>query len=140
MTASGPFAMGPSAAAPISRNALRSGSNTSAIHASTSSSKLGSDLTQTAPPTLKSEEKNQRTPSLKPEVTVEEYSDPEDGVQIIDMEQVTGMDWMAPDVVKREPQTTKKRWPKRDASMSGDHNKMEECKLDLSCCSKLTSF
>jgi DNA-directed RNA polymerase III subunit RPC4 len=38
---------------------------------------------------------------LKKEEPIEVYSDPEDGVEIIDIEQVGALDWMAPDVLRK---------------------------------------
>jgi DNA-directed RNA polymerase III subunit RPC4 len=38
----------------------------------------------------------------------EVYSDPDDGVEIVDMENVRQMDWMAPESLRKDRQTTKK--------------------------------
>lgn len=43
------------------------------------------------------------------EEDAEVYSDPEDGIEIIDMENVRSMDWMAPESLKKEREGDKRR-------------------------------
>lgn len=98
MTASGPFAMGPAAMASSShprRSALRS-----TPIAVPSGGHLSASLDSTAPSVLGSSEAK-RVKMEENAEPLEVYSDPEDGVEIVDMEQVKGMDWMAPDLLMR---------------------------------------
>ena len=102
MTASGPFAFG----------------STAASHTPTRRSVPKSNFPQRSV-----------GPSLVPQVKVEDgttavaaasgdlgehgaddvvYSDPEDGVEIVDMEDVQYMDWMAPDSLLKEKEDTKR--------------------------------
>lgn len=46
----------------------------------------------------------------------EEYSDPDEGVEIIDMENVHRMDWMAPDSIKKERKNSQKKVKKEENS------------------------
>jgi DNA-directed RNA polymerase III subunit RPC4 len=100
MTASGPFAMGPSAMSgpSSSRSALKVGTAISAP--GPSASKIGADLTNAAAPRLHSAKS--KVKGKEEEEDKEMYSDPEeDGVEIIDMTLVKDMDWSAPDILKR---------------------------------------
>jgi DNA-directed RNA polymerase III subunit RPC4 len=56
----------------------------------------------------------------------EVYSDPEDGVEIVDMDDVRQMDWMAPETLRkeREGKSAKKAKIKIKAESAGD-----ECEL-----------
>lgn len=101
MTASGPFAMGPSAMSgpSTSRSALRA--NTTIMPPSgTSSPKIGSALSNIVAPKLQSSKGKVK---LEEEETYKEvYSEQEeDGVEIIDMSLVKDMDWSAPDLLNR---------------------------------------
>ena len=44
----------------------------------------------------------------------EVYSDPDDGVEIVDMDQVHQMDWMAPEVLRRDRQSDKHKVKKEE--------------------------
>lgn len=117
MTASGPFAMGPSAMSgpSSSKSALRSGN---AITAPSGSNQLASELTNTGAPKLHTH---------KAKVKVEEedayqeiYSEPEEeGVEIVDMNQVKAMDWSAPDVLNRGTNRTKVKIEKKHEKLNG---------------------
>ncbi|KAH9995372.1 RNA polymerase III RPC4-domain-containing protein [Russula compacta] len=112
MTASGPFAMGPSQAG---SSTWHSGPRVSAM--STASSRgptdaaaaaaLGANLTGTTAPALKKERAERR---VQVDQDAEVYSDPDEGVEIVDMRSVHAMDWMAPESlkVKRAHEKTKK--------------------------------
>jgi DNA-directed RNA polymerase III subunit RPC4 len=110
MTASGPFAMGPSQAG---SSAWRTGPRVSAASIAPGGSPadraaLGANLTKTAAPTLKKEgaERGARVDDDEAEV----YSDPDEGVEIVDMRNVHMMDWMAPENLKWEThERTKKK-------------------------------
>ena len=90
MTASGPFAMGPTlAGSSIRRSAPRSVSRTS----------LKNDFGNT--------DDNVKNGAIKTE-DGEYYSDPDEGVEIVDMEDVHQLDWMAPDSIRKERQMSQK--------------------------------
>lgn len=102
MTASGPFAMGPSQAG---SSAWRSGPRVAAVSAAPRGpldpAALGANLTKTAGPALKKEERGVE-PRVRVEDDAEVYSDPDEGVEIVDMRNVHTMDWMAPESLKSE--------------------------------------
>ena len=105
MTASGPFAMGPSKAG---SSAWHGGPRVSAMPAAprgppTDSSALGANLTKTPAPTLK--ERVERRVHIDEDAEV--YSDPDEGVEIVDMRNVHAMDWMAPESLKWESKREK---------------------------------
>jgi len=89
MTASGPFALGPTlAGSSIRRSAPRS------------------NFAPTAPvlaPTAPVSRTSTSFGIVKAE-DGEYYSDPDEGVEIVDMENVHQLDWMAPDSIKKERQ------------------------------------
>ncbi|KAJ7432648.1 hypothetical protein B0H11DRAFT_2209380, partial [Mycena galericulata] len=92
MTASGPFAMGP---AMSGNNARR--------------------LTRLSAATIKKENDLKGKEKDKPSVEDEEvYSEPDEGVEIIDMEDVRQMDWMAPESLRKERRHTKKKVKKEE--------------------------
>jgi DNA-directed RNA polymerase III subunit RPC4 len=99
MTASGPFAMGPSQAG---SSAWMSGPRVSTMPAvprgaPTDAAALGANLTRTPAPTLKKEPAERRA---QVDEDAEVYSDPDEGVEIVDMRNVHAMDWMAPESLK----------------------------------------
>ena len=61
-----------------------------------SSSKPGEGLTKTPAPSLKREPIDEEVPKAI-DNNDELYSDPDEGVEIVDMEDVKRMDWMAPE-------------------------------------------
>ncbi|KAJ8521567.1 hypothetical protein ONZ45_g1724 [Pleurotus djamor] len=69
-------------------------------------SALGSGLSRTTAPSLKREPEDQK---LKNEADDEVYSEPDEGVEIIDLDNVHKMDWMAPESLQRLKTTTKKK-------------------------------
>ena len=103
MTASGPFAMGPTlAGSSIRRSAPRS--NFAPI-APVSRISLKNDVGNT--------DDNIKNGAAKTE-DGEYYSDPDEGVEIVDMEDVHQLDWMAPDSIRKERQKSQ-RTVKREA-------------------------
>jgi DNA-directed RNA polymerase III subunit RPC4 len=70
---------------------------------------LGANLTSTAAPTLKKERAAERRAQVDEDAEV--YSDPDEGVEIVDMKNVHAMDWMAPESLKWESgrEKTKKK-------------------------------
>ena len=101
MTASGPFAMGPSLAG---SSAWRSGPRVStaptAPRGPPDPAALGANLTKTAASALKKEERAESRVHVDDDAEV--YSDPDEGVEIVDMRNVHTMDWMAPESLKWE--------------------------------------
>lgn len=111
MTASGPFAMGPTLAGSSSRRSVpRSNFAPVALTGpASSSSALGAGLTRTPAPLLKTEQ-GRETEGLRnaPDEDEDEvYSEPDEGVEIIDMENVRKMDWMAPESLRKEKKRMK---------------------------------
>ncbi|TFK32803.1 RNA polymerase III RPC4-domain-containing protein [Crucibulum laeve] len=109
MTASGPFAMGPALAGSTGRRSTpRSNFTPSVPTALGASAALGVNLSRSAAPSLKKE--NNADAKGKGKAMEEEgevYSDPDDGVEIIDMERIRDMDWMAPESLQNERQLKK---------------------------------
>jgi DNA-directed RNA polymerase III subunit RPC4 len=65
------------------------------------SSSLGAGLSGTRAPSLKKEKGKEDTVSAKLN-SEDEYSDPDEGVEIVDMENVRQMDWAAPESLRRD--------------------------------------
>ena len=138
MTASGPFAMGPSQAG---SSAWRSGPRVSTISTAPRGppdpAALGANLTKTAAPALKKEERAE--PRVHVDDDAEVYSDPDEGVEIVDMRNVHTMDWMAPESLKGESarERSKKRVAKarkeedEDEKALGEEKGMRSCWLFL---------
>lgn len=116
MTASGPFAMGPAMAGTSARRTAPRQTYTPVMPQGPGpTQKLGAGLTQTTAPSLgvkrepgealsaKSKEKQKEE-----EEEEEVYSDPDEGVEILDMNKIRTMDWMAPDALRKEKQPAKK--------------------------------
>ncbi|TBU30650.1 RNA polymerase III RPC4-domain-containing protein [Dichomitus squalens] len=107
MTASGPFAMGPALAGAPSARRTAPRSNFAPAPPPAGSAKLGAGLTQTTAPSLKKEkEREQEAERARKEE--QEYSDPDEGVEIVDMENVRQMDWMAPESLRKEREVGKR--------------------------------
>lgn len=107
MTASGPFALGPAA---MTRGLTRP---TGRQTAQPFGGAPGSSLTGSSAPFGSSSSSANRVPVKQEEnakVKVMDgdedmYSDPEDGVEIIDLDYVRNLDFMAPESLKRERQS-----------------------------------
>ncbi|KAF8449049.1 RNA polymerase III RPC4-domain-containing protein [Boletus edulis BED1] len=115
MTASGPFAMGPALAGTSARhNAPRSSFTPIVPQGSAKGPALGANLSNSAAPMLK-KGKQRENPLVdtdqtrKNESDEEVYSEPDEGVEIIDMENVGQLDWMAPETLRRERRDRRKR-------------------------------
>lgn len=109
MTASGPFALGPAlAGSQARRSSRRTDLAAGPLPLPATSATPGENLTRTAAPNLKGSD-------IKGKAVVKEgeeaYSDPEDGVEIIDMNKIREMDWMAPEslVEEKKPEKLKKK-------------------------------
>ncbi|KAF9473363.1 hypothetical protein BDN70DRAFT_908885 [Pholiota conissans] len=111
MTASGPFAMGPAMAGSSTARRAAPRSNFVPVPTDAAAAAAGA-LSHSAPPALRKDISALKAGgSIKIEEEEEElYSDPDEGVEIVDMENVRQMDWMAPESLRKERQS--KRTPK----------------------------
>ncbi|KAL4063114.1 RNA polymerase III RPC4-domain-containing protein [Scleroderma yunnanense] len=115
MVASGPFAMGPALAGTSARRtAPRSNfTPTVPLGPTTGGASLGSNLSNTPAPQLKRVEQRENmlehTTESKRESDEEVYSEPDEGVEIVDMEDVGKLDWMAPETIQKERRERKKK-------------------------------
>ena len=113
MTASGPFAMGPALGGSSKRRTPRS-NFTPVMPMGPGSGSLGDGLSRTGAPVLGQVREREKKGTVKEEdEDVEVYSDPDEGVQIVDMEAVKTMDWMAPESLRRERADVKKLTKKK---------------------------
>ncbi|KAF9005896.1 RNA polymerase III RPC4-domain-containing protein [Cyathus striatus] len=127
MTASGPFAMGPALAGSSSRRIPpKSAFVPSVPSGASSSSALGAGLSQTAAPSLKKEfgADKGKGKAERTEGEEEVYSEPDEGVEIIDMQHVYTMDFMAPEIIQKEHQA--KKIKKESAEAIGSESDGEE--------------
>lgn len=115
MTASGPFAMGPALAGNNVRRATPR-SNFAPVPIPGSGPSLGSSLIRGAAPSLKREIESKSKEAARNDIVEDEevYSDPDEGVEIVDMEDVRQMDWMAPESLRKE--RSHKKVKKEEAS------------------------
>ncbi|TFY75021.1 hypothetical protein EWM64_g8990, partial [Hericium alpestre] len=87
----------------------------------------GAGLTKSAPPMLKREREAGGTSAKKEaEDEVEVYSDPDEGVEIVDLDNVREMDWNAPESLRRE--RAKDRKAKRKVKTEEPEVKVEKGK------------
>lgn len=114
MKASGPFAMGPSLVGSGRRPAPRSNFTPIMPSGPSKGGALGSGLTQTTAPTLGIKKEPKSEDDVKVESDEEVYSEPDEGVEIVDISDVRKMDWMAPETLRRESEQKKKPRPKKD--------------------------
>ena len=125
MVASGPFAMGPAMAGTSARRtAPRSNFTPIVPQGPDGTARLGAGLTRSSAPSLgiKREpgqvnelggqgEERKKLDSDEDEL----YSDPDEGVEIIDMNHVRTLDWMAPETLRKDKLSNKKkRKPKEE--------------------------
>lgn len=108
MTASGPFALGPAMAGSAgSRRAAPRSNFTPILPGGAARGALASGLTNSIALSLGvKRELNDLRVVKKEGGTIDDdgevYSDPDEGVEIVDMENVRGMDWMAPESLRKE--------------------------------------
>ena len=113
MTASGPFAMGPALAGQAGRRTVPRPNFTPILpQGPGATQKLGAGLTHTTAPMLgvKSEPEEGDEKGKQREKTEDEeevYSEADEGVEIVDMDKVRTMDWMAPEVLQKEKKPVK---------------------------------
>lgn len=114
MTASGPFAMGPSMSGNNARRSVPR-SNFAIPNPTVDRASLGAGLTRVPAATIKKENDLKGKEKDKPSDEEEEvYSEPDEGVEIVDMEDVRQMDWMAPESLRKERRYPKKRVKKEE--------------------------
>ncbi|KAF8831573.1 hypothetical protein HHX47_DHR1000549 [Lentinula edodes] len=134
MVASGPFALGPAMAGTSSSRRFAQAATPIPAPSKTKASSLGAGLSQTAAPKIKREEHKLE----KDEQDEEIYSDADEGVEIIDMENVGQMDWMAPDsIIKEKTKRPKKEDPDATVqevnianALDGDEDEADEKDLE----------
>ncbi|KAI0641967.1 RNA polymerase III RPC4-domain-containing protein [Trametes meyenii] len=116
MTASGPFAMGPALAGTSARRAAPRSNFAPIVPQGPGAARLGAGLTATTAPTLKRERDAEGGKGGggggAGVADGEVYSDPDEGVEIVDMENVRQMDWMAPESLRKERDAGKRKGPK----------------------------
>lgn len=123
MTASGPFAMGPTLAGTSARRtAPRSNFAPIVPQGPGGTAHLGAGLTLTTAPSLKRERGREPAPA---DDDVEAYSDPDEGVEIVDMDHIKQMDWMAPESLGKEKEGGKR---KKGLKVKEDPDKQEDRK------------
>lgn len=123
MTASGPFALGPAMSGSSGRRgAPRSNFAPIAPLGPSASSSLGAGLTQSNAPSLK------RDPADSDQKVIDDdaYSEPDDGVEIVDMDDVRRMDWMAPESLIKDKAQEKS---KKDAKIKKEEATKNKGKL-----------
>lgn len=103
--------MGPSLTGSGRRPGPRPGFTSTMPSGLSKSDALGLGLTRTTAPTLGA--KNSEG-DIKAESDEEVYSEPDEGVEIVDMYNIRKMDWMAPETLKRESEYKRKVKPKKD--------------------------
>ncbi|KAF7308715.1 hypothetical protein HMN09_00721200 [Mycena chlorophos] len=115
MTASGPFAMGPAMAGNTARRSIPR-SNFSGPVPTVDRASLGAGLTRIGPPPVKKDldSKGKGSTKQEPDPDEEVYSEPDEGVEIVDMEDVRQMDWMAPESLRRERRSVNKKKVKKE--------------------------
>lgn len=99
MTASGPFALGPAMSGSSGRRGAPRSNFTPIVPLGPSaSSSLGAGLTQSNAPSLK------RDPADLDQKIIDDdaYSEPDDGVEIVDIDDVRRMDWLAPESLQKD--------------------------------------
>ncbi|KAH7335114.1 RNA polymerase III RPC4-domain-containing protein [Rhizoctonia solani] len=112
MVASGPFALGP--AANNTRRPTRISAGMSQAAGVGGGQPQGAGLTDTAAPTINNTKKLQKRRAGLEAADKEQYSDDE-GVEIVDMDDVNELDWMAPDsLIRVKEEDEEKAARKRD--------------------------
>lgn len=115
MTASGPFAMGPALAGTSARRTAPKSNFTPIVPlGQATGASLGGNLSNTPAPQLKRDKQRENVfepvaKQAKRESDEEAYSEPDEGVEIVDMEDVGKLDWMAPETIQKERRERKKK-------------------------------
>ena len=119
MTASGPFDMGPAMAGSSSRRSAPRSNFAPSLPVDASQGSNFGNLSHSAPPALR-KDANALGGSASVKAEEEEYSDPDEGVEIVDMDNVRQMDWMAPESLRKERKDAKPRKVKKEETVDGD--------------------
>ncbi|THU99158.1 hypothetical protein K435DRAFT_720095 [Dendrothele bispora CBS 962.96] len=120
MTASGPFALGPAMAGNNVRRSVPKSNFTNPAPSTSSKPDLGAGLSNTPAPSIKTEDRKGKQMIIDEE---EVYSDQEDGVEIVDIEKIQDMDWMAPESLRKEKPVVKTKKEDSDGTPeTGDVN------------------
>ena len=119
--------MGPALAGTSARRTAPR-SNFAPVGPPAGSAKLGAGLTQTTAPSLKKEKEREREAEMARREE-EEYSDPDEGVEIVDMENVRQMDWMAPESLRKEKEGGKRNRKAKAKMKREDGVKKEDAEL-----------
>jgi DNA-directed RNA polymerase III subunit RPC4 len=122
MTASGPFAMGPALAGQSGRRSIPRSNFTPIVPSGSGSSSHGAGLSGTRAPTLKKDKEDEVSAKINEQ---DEYSDPDEGVEIVDMENIRQMDWAAPESLHRDRNEGRKKKAiriKKEVSAEGTRN------------------
>ncbi|PPQ65472.1 hypothetical protein CVT26_000112 [Gymnopilus dilepis] len=114
--------MGPALAGSSARRSTPRSNFAPIAAPSGSFSGAGSGLSQTGPPSLRKNETKEAPVKTEDD---EVYSDPDEGVEIIDMENVRQMDWMAPESLRRERPSTKKVKKEEQAEATAANNALD---------------
>lgn len=116
MIASGPFAMGPALAGTSARRTAPRSNFTSIVPLGPATgASLGNNLSNTPAPQLKRDKQHENSlgstaeKESKRESDEEIYSEPDEGVEIVDMEDVGKLDWMAPETVQTQRREQKRK-------------------------------
>lgn len=116
MIASGPFAMGPALAGTSARRTAPRSNFTAIVPLGPATgASLGSNLSNTPAPQLKRDKQHVNLlestaeKQSKRESDEEIYSEPDEGVEIVDMEDVGKLDWMAPETVQAQRREQKRK-------------------------------
>ncbi|TDL23791.1 hypothetical protein BD410DRAFT_787071 [Rickenella mellea] len=102
LIASGPFALGPAMAGKTVRRAGPRSNFAPVVPLSSGSASLGAGLTKTTAPSLKKEPAEDAVGLIPAEKDEDAYSDPDEGVEIVDMDDVRRMDWLAPESLRKD--------------------------------------
>jgi DNA-directed RNA polymerase III subunit RPC4 len=136
MTASGPFALGPSAMsgspAPrrgVPRSSFMAPVTLSGLPPTHVDPQPGAGPSGNAAPSPKKGKGAGKILDYGWEVSkndyddeMDAYSDPDEGVEIVDMDDVRQMDWMAPEVLRRDRAVTKKKRRKLEIKSEPPHS------------------
>ncbi|KAI0704293.1 RNA polymerase III RPC4-domain-containing protein [Cytidiella melzeri] len=123
MTASGPFALGPAMMGMSgTRRTVPRSNFAPTMPGGVSRGPMGGGLSNASAPWVGIKREANELSLPKQETGVldddgEAYSDPEEGVEIVDMENVRGMDWMAPESLRKDKIKRKGKSKKQDVEM-----------------------
>lgn len=106
MVASGPFAMGPSMSG-SKKSAIRATYAAPRVEAKDPSGSTNVPASDDKGAISKGKEKAVKAEELEDDIEL--YSDPDEGVQIVDMNAIRTMDWMAPENLRHDKLKNKRK-------------------------------